>query len=362
MPIRVSETPGLDPVDGTPAPEAPPSGQSKRTAKSKKSSVGKEKRALTPVEEGKEDAKSDYSITSGSEYSDSYSDSDDSYYSDDSEARDRNRQGLGRDQPKYVIRVMLEGAGPMDLKNAPARIVAAAYEGYEPARDASGAPVRSRGPLLEPSSHDRGGAARYKWRARIALRGINVTAATKLVLELHAAQPAKGMGADIYGHEAVVGPEEVVAWAHIPVLGPEGVPLSGLQVSPLLQLPLMLSADRTMRIEGSKVEVRVWVEEENYDKDPTPPGTPMVAGAIVAGAPRGISAGIGGDGAPSWLGGGGATALENEANKKEDIPGVPRRAWRRCGTSAPGKASRTSPATVWSCAWMPRGSCLPTSR
>lgn len=343
VPIHVSETPGLDPVDGTPAPEAPPSGQSKRTAKSKKSSAGKEKRALTPVEEGKEDEKSDYSITSGSEYSDSYSDSDDSYYSDDSETRDRNRQGLGRDQPKYVIRVMLEGAGPMDLKNAPARIVAAAYEGYEPARDASGAPVRSRGPLLEPSSHDRGGAARYKWRARIALRGVGVTAATKLVLELHAAQPAKGMGADIYGHEAVVGPEEVVAWAHIPVLGPEGVPLSGLQVSPLLQLPLMLSADRTMRIEGSKVEVRVWVEEENYDKDPTPPGTPMVAGAIVAGAPRGISAGIGGDGAPAWLGGGGATALENEASKKEDIPGVPRRAWREVRHIGAGKGEPYQP-------------------
>ena len=342
VPIRVSETPGLDPVDGTPAPEAPPSGQSRRTAKSKVLRR-QENRALTPVEEGKEDAKSDYSITSGSDYSDSYSESDDSYYSDDSETRDRDRQGLGRNQPKYVIRVLLEGAGPRDLKNAPARIVAAAYEGYEPARDASGAPVRSRGPLLEPSSHDRGGAARYKWRARIALRGINVTAATKLVLELHAAQPAKGVGADIYGHEAVVGPEEVVAWAHIPVLGPEGVPLSGLQVSPLLQLPLMLSADRTMRIEGSKVEVRVWVEEENYDKDPTPPGTPMVAGAIVAGAPRGISAGIGGDGAPAWLGGGGATALENEASKKEDIPGVPRRAWREVRHIGAGKGEPYQP-------------------
>ena len=346
VPIRVSETPGLDPgMDQTPGVDAPapPSGQSKRTAKSKRSALsGKDKRALTPVEEGKEDAKSDYSITSGSEYSDSYSD-DDSYYSDDSEARERNRQGLGRDQPRYVIRVMLEGAGPMDLKNAPARIVAAAYEGYEPARDASGAPVRSRGPLLEPSSHDRGGAARYKWRARIALRGVNVTAATKLVLELHAATPVKGMGADIYGHEAVVGPEEVVAWAHIPVLGPEGVPLSGLQVSPLLQLPLMLSADRTMRIEGSKVEVRVWVEEEDYDKDPTPPGTPMVAGAIVAGAPRGLSAGMGGDGAPAWLGGGGATALENEASKKEDIPGVPRRAWREVRHIGAGKGEPYQP-------------------
>ena len=129
VPIRVSETPGLDPgMDQTPGVDAPapPSGQSKRTAKSKRSALsGKDKRALTPVEEGKEDAKSDYSITSGSEYSDSYSD-DDSYYSDDSEARERNRQGLGRDQPRYVIRVMLEGAGPMDLKNAPARIVAAA--------------------------------------------------------------------------------------------------------------------------------------------------------------------------------------------------------------------------------------------
>jgi len=48
--------------------------------------------------------------------------------------------------------------------------------------------VRARGPLLQPASHDRGGAARYRWRARVALRGVTVTAATKLIIELHAAQ------------------------------------------------------------------------------------------------------------------------------------------------------------------------------
>ena len=100
------------------------------------------------------------------------------------------------------------------------------------------------------------------------MRGVHVTAATKLVLELHAAQPpgqTDGFGREGGGAGFGGGPggEEVVAWAHIPVLGPDGEPPSGLQVTPLLQLPLMLDAERTMRMEGSKVEVRVFVEPEN---------------------------------------------------------------------------------------------------
>ena len=31
---------------------------------------------------------------------------------------------------------------------------------------------------------------------------------------------------------------------------------------------------------------------------------------------------------PAWLKGGGAAQAEVEANRKEDVPGVPRRAWR----------------------------------
>ena len=70
---------------------------------------------------------------------------------------------------------------------------------------------------------------------------VAVTAATKLVLELHAAQPPDRN--DAFGGGGAPGPEEVVAWAHIPVLGADGEPPSGLQVTPLLQLPLMLSAE-----------------------------------------------------------------------------------------------------------------------
>ncbi len=93
----------------------------------------------------------------------------------------------------------------------------------------------------------------------MALRGLVVTAATKLVLELHAAPPPYGKkGSGFHGNgygggSGAGGAEEVVAWAHIPVLGAGGEPPSGLQVTPLLQLPLMLAAERTMRMEGSKV-------------------------------------------------------------------------------------------------------------
>ena len=157
---------------------------------------------------------------------------------------------------------MLEGAGPIDLTNAPARIVAAAYEGAN-RRGTLPAPHGSlawKTLLAQPSSHAAGGAARGRGRA--SPRGSRHQRHRRDKTRARASRGAadEGIGADIYGHEAVVGPEELVAWAHIPVLGPEGVPLSGLQVSPLLQLPLMLSADRTgSRIEGSKVEVRVWV-------------------------------------------------------------------------------------------------------
>ena len=315
---------------------APSAGRQSRRSKTS----GPNGRALTPVAESPRDGAgedgvraraeggdgSEYSVVSGSEseYSDSYYSDDDSYYSDDS--RERLRQGLGRDVPRVTVRVMMEGAGPMDLKDSPARLVAALYEGHEPSRDASGGAVRARGPLMEPSSHDRAGAARYKWRARVSLRGVAVTAATKLVLELHAAQPPDRN--DAFGGGGAPGPEEVVAWAHIPVLGADGEPPSGLQVTPLLQLPLMLSAERTARLEGSKVEVRVWVEPENLDRDPTPPGTPRPGNAI-AGGERGVGRNGGaGGGAPAWLGGGGAAAADAEANRKEDVPGVPRRAWR----------------------------------
>ena len=272
-----------------------------------------------------------YASGSGSDYSDSYSDSDSDYT--DSE------DDYGRGPPRQIIRVMLEGAGPVSLKDTPARLVVAVYEGHEPARDVSGAAVRARGPLLEPSNHDRGGAARYKWRARVTLRGIIVTAATKLVLELHAAQEpdngggggGRGRGGDGNGYgggSGAGGVEEVVAWAHIPVLGPGGEPPTGLQVTPLLQLPLMLAAERTMRMEGAKVELRVHVEDVDLGRDPTPPGTPMVGGmASRGGGGVGAGGGGGGGGAGGWGagggGGGGAGGLQ-----REDVPGVPRRAWR----------------------------------
>jgi hypothetical protein len=73
---------------------------------------------------------SEYSYASGSrsEYSDSGSGSDSEYT--DSEDEYAGARGPAR----RVIRVMLEGAGPMDLKNAPARLVVAAYEGHEVGR------------------------------------------------------------------------------------------------------------------------------------------------------------------------------------------------------------------------------------
>ena len=270
------------------------------------------------------DAKSDYSYGSGSDSGSAYGSDSDSYMTDDS--RDRLRRGLGRDFPRVTVRVMMEGAGPMDLKDSPARLVAALYEGHEPSLDVSGAPLRSRGPLMEPSSHDRGGAARYKWRARVSLRGVQVTAATKLVLELHAAHVIKDDG---YGGGAAVGSEEVVAWAHIPVLDSNGETPSGLQVTPLLQLPLMLSAERTQRLEGSRVEVRVWTEPENPSRSPSPPGTPRVGGGVAGGHLEDPMGGAVVESAePAWLKGGGAAQAEVEANRKEDVPGVPRRAWR----------------------------------
>ena len=248
-------------------------GASKRGGSKKEKDGG-----LGAVAEG-DAVQSDYSYGSGSEYASSYASDSDSYMTDDS--RDRLRKGLGRDFPRVTVRVMMEGAGPMDLKDSPARLVAALYEGHEPAMDASGAPLRSRGPLMEPSSHDRGGGARYKWRARVSLRGVQVTAATKLVLELHAAHKIKDDG---YGTgNGALGSEEVVAWAHIPVFDANGQTPSGLQVTPLLHLPLMLSAERTQRLEGSRVEVRVWTEPENNDRSPSPPGTPRVGGGVAGG-------------------------------------------------------------------------------
>ena len=274
---------------------------------------------------------SEYSYVSGSssEYSDEYSDDDSDEYTDDED------DAYVRGPPRQIVRVVLEGAGPMDLGNTPARLVVAAYEGYEPARDAGGQVVRARGPLLEPSSHDRKaaglhghhGGARYRWRARVALRGIVVTAATRLVLELHASQrhgsseeASYGSDGNGYGGGAGVGgPEEVIAWAHVPVLGPDGVPPTGLQVTPLLQLPLMLSAERTVRMEGARVEVRVAVEDVDAGKEPTPPGTPM------AGHSRG------GDGWLAHSGGQGGFHRDEDDRagaRREDVPGVPRRAWR----------------------------------
>ena len=205
---------------------------------------------------------------------------------------------------------------------------------------------------MEPSSHDRAGAARYASGARgCPFAESRVTAATKLVLELHAAQPPDRN--DAFGGGGAPGPEEVVAWAHIPVLGADGEPPSGLQVTPLLQLPLMLSAERTARLEGSKVEVRVWVEPENLDRDPTPPGTPRPGNAI-AGGERGVGRNGGaGGGAPAWLGGGARDRRTREANRKEDVPGVPRRAWREvrhvgaCGGGGTGDASQTGDGLVF---------------
>lgn len=306
--------PGVPPLDGMKTPVPLERGTSKRG--------GSKKGNLDPVAEGED--KSDYTYGSGSDYGSDYG-SEDSYMTDDS--RDRLRRGLGRDFPRVTVRVMMEGAGPMDLKDSPARLVAALYEGHEPAMDASGAPLRSRGPLMEPSSHDRGGAARYKWRARVSLRGVQVTAATKLVLELHAAHKIKDDG---YGGGGwSLGSEEVVAWAHIPVFDANGETPSGLQVTPLLQLPLMLSAERTQRLEGSRVEIRVWTEPENNDRSPSPPGTPRVGGGVAGGH---LDDPMGGavteELQPSWLKGGGAAQAEVEANRKEDVPGVPRKAWR----------------------------------
>ena len=274
------------------------------------------------------------------------------------DSRDRPRRGSGA-TPRVTVRVMMEGAGPVDLKDSPARLVAALYEGHEPSLDVSGAPLRSRGPLMEPSSHDRGGAARYKWRAGVSRRGVQVTAATKLVLELHAAHVIKDDG---YGGGAAVGSEEVVAWAHIPVLDSNGETPSGLQVTPLLQLPLMLSAERTQRLEGSRVEVRVWTEPRTprarrrrrarrASAAASPAGTledPM-GGAVVESAE------------PAWLKGGGAAQAEVEANRKEDVPGVPRRAWREVrhvGAAAPAaRARRSSPAHGPCSAWTRLVSC-----
>jgi hypothetical protein len=179
---------------------------------------------------------------------------------------------------------------------------------------------------MEPSSRDRGGGARYKWRARVSLRGARVTAATKIVLEVHAAHKVDGR----YGGLAGVGSEEVVAWAHVPVLDGNGETPSGLQVTPLLQLPLMLSAERTQRLEGSRAEVRVWTEPENLSRSPSPPGTPRVGGGV---ARNHLEHPMGGGSIldshdPAWLKSGGAAHAEAEANRKEDVPGVPRRAWR----------------------------------
>ena len=337
--------------------------------------IGGESPGVVPpgVSPGEGDARSEYSIDEGGSRSDfdsggSYDSGDgssDSYYSDDDSER-RLRRGLGREVPRRTVRVVLEGAGPMELKDSPARLVAALYEGHEPSRDAGGGAVRARGPLLEPSGHDRGGAARYKWRAKVTMRGVHVTAATKLVLELHAAQPpgqTDGFGREGGGAGFGGGPggEEVVAWAHIPVLGPDGEPPSGLQVTPLLQLPLMLDAERTMRMEGSKVEVRVFVEPENLDREPTPPGTPRAGGGEAGGGGgRGVggSVGFGGDGdliggKPAWLGGRGVRAQELEANRREDIPGVPRRAWREVrhvgagGTGGRGEPFQTGDGLVF---------------
>jgi hypothetical protein len=214
------------------------------------------------------------------------------------------------------------------------------------ARDASGAAVRARGPLLEPASHDRGGAARYKWRARVALRGIVVTAATKIVLELHAAQAPDrsrgGGGGGSYsrdgngygGGSGAGGAEEVVAWAHIPVLGPGGDPHTGLQVAPLLQLPLMLAAERTMRMEGSKVEVRVHVEDVDLGREPSPPGTPMMGGMSARGGGGGVDDG----------GEGGAGGADAAGGRREDVAGVPRRAWREVRhVGAGGSGGRGEP-------------------
>ena len=69
--------------------------------------------------------------------------------------------------PRVTVRVMTEGAGPMDLKDSPARLVAALYEGHEPSLDVSARRSVARaahGTIV----FDRGGAARYKWRARVS--------------------------------------------------------------------------------------------------------------------------------------------------------------------------------------------------
>jgi hypothetical protein len=66
----------------------------------------------------------------------------------------------------------------------------------------------------------------------------------------------------------------------------------------------------------------VHVEDTDLGRDPTPPGTPLVGGL----ASR--------DGAPAaaggWLGGGGGAGGGADAGglRKEDVAGVPRRAWR----------------------------------
>ena len=151
-------------------------------------------------------------------YSDSYYSDDDSYYSDDSRERATgsragrsSRHGSGDDG----------SAGPMDLKDSPARLVAAVRGPRTLARRLRRA-VRARGPP-EPSSHDRAGAARHKWRARVSLRGVAVTAATKLVLELRRATARSKRRVPA----AAARSREVAAWAHIPVLGADGEPPAG---------------------------------------------------------------------------------------------------------------------------------------
>ena len=68
--------------------------------------------------------KSDYSEYSGSsDASSSYTGSDSDYDSADATPRDRKAAAGRQGPPRQIIRVMLEGAGPMELKNTPARLV-----------------------------------------------------------------------------------------------------------------------------------------------------------------------------------------------------------------------------------------------
>jgi hypothetical protein len=74
----------------------------------------------------------------------------------------------------------------------------------------------------------------------------------------------------------------------------------------------------------------VWTEPENPSRSPSPPGTPRVGGGVAGGHledPMGGGAVVE-SAEPAWLKGGGAAQAEVEANRKEDVPGVPRRAWR----------------------------------